>query len=205
MTDTRTVIGIDIDDVLADTHLTTRLWANKVSGVELTDEHYSGVGDYWGYYERIWEAHDLQDVLNHDDFETDIAEDRVSIPLLAGASFAVKELQKKYKVVLITSRYIGLEDITRRWIAEHFDDQLEIYFAKNDRSDQTAKSKGELSIELGVSYLIDDSVGHCTSALEHGIQAILFGDKGWQHSVPDGIVRCADWPAVLEYFDGRAQ
>jgi 5'(3')-deoxyribonucleotidase len=200
----QTIIAIDIDDVIADTHETMRQWGNRVSGVTLSVEDAKAHGDYWGYYDRLWTSHNLHHVLRHEDFEQAIEAGEEVVPLLAGAMFAIKELQKIYKVMLITSRRVAFESATRVWISEQFGDQIEIYFAKNDRREGNTKTKGELAVELGVSVLVDDSVGHCTDALQHGIKAILFGDYGWQHSVPTGTVRCKDWPSVLEYFNGQA-
>ena len=45
---------------------------------------------------------------------------------------------------------------------------------------------------------------HCISASEYQVEAILFGEFGWHLDVPNNMQRCKDWPAVLEYFNGRA-
>jgi hypothetical protein len=51
--------------------------------------------------------------------------------------------------------------------------------------------------------LIDDNEEHIQSALDQGLDTILFGEYGWQHGAPQGTVVCKDWPAVLEYLSGR--
>lgn len=196
------VIAIDIDDVIAETHWSTRTWANQVSGLELDEAAYKVPGDYWGYYERVWETHGVHDVLKHDDLIQAIIDDQIKVPLLAGASFAIKQLQKFHKVILITSRYQSLKTVTRTWVSEHIGKDIEIYFAKNNHNDQ--KTKGEICIEHGASLLIDDNIGHCLDAMNHGIDAILFGEYGWQHAAPASLLRCPDWPAVLEYVNGRS-
>jgi len=201
---TKQKIAIDIDDVLADSNEAMRLWANKVSGVELAQEHYQVPGEYWSYYERIWATHGVEDRLNFDDFEAELLKDQTNVPLLAGASFAIKELQKKYTVILLTSRNPALEEGTKNWVDTHMGGGIELYFAKNMRMN-AGKSKGELCKEMGVSLLIDDNIDHCQSALDNGIDAVLFGDYGWHHSVPEGAVNCKDWPATLEYLDGRSK
>lgn len=202
---TKQTIAIDIDDVIAETTDAIRLWGNAVSGIEMTKEDYAIQGEYWGYYERVWEQKDLNGTLLYDDVEADIAADKVAVPLLAGASFAIKELQKKFHIILITARAPRLETVTRRWINEHFGGlDIEIYFAKNPKNQSgPTKTKGELCRELGAFVLVDDNVEHCESALSAGVDAVLFGNYGWQPHVPEGAVRCEDWPAVLEYFDGR--
>lgn len=201
---TKLKIAIDIDDVIADTNEAMRLWGNQVSGVELSPEHYKVEGEYWSYYERIWATHNIDDRLNFDDFESELIEDQTHVPLVASAAFAVKELRTRYSVVLLTSRNPALEDGTRRWLKEHIADDIELFFAKNVRMN-IGKSKGELCKEMGVSLLIDDNIDHCQSAIENGVEAILFGTYGWQTATPEGALNCKDWPAVLEYLDGRAK
>ena len=199
------VIAIDIDDVIADTTDAIRLWGNALSGIEMTKEEYSIQGEYWGYYERVWEQKDLNGVLKFDDVEASIIADEVKVPLLAGASFAISELQKEFHILLITSRNPKLEPITRQWLGEHFAGlDIQLYFAKNPKNDSgITKTKGQLCKELGAFLLIDDNVEHCQSVLDVGLEAVLFGDYGWQPALPEGAVRCVDWPAVLEYVSGR--
>lgn len=202
----RRTIAIDIDDVLASTTDALRIWSNDRSGSSLAPEHFMDAGEYWGYYERVWEQHGIGHILKYDDFHADVVRDEVVIPLLPSAEFAIHELTKTYNIILITSRSEDLEAVTKRWIDSHFGaHNIEIYFAKNHRYhyNQATKSKGQLCKELGASLLVDDSVQHCESALSEGIEAILFGEYGWQKPFPVGLKRCQDWPAVLEYLNGR--
>jgi len=203
MTTDKRTIALDIDDVLVDMNETMRLWSNRVSGVELTPEQYQMPAEYWGYYERVWETYGLKG-LSYDDFEADLIADQLHVPVLAGASFAIEELQKQFHVILITSRNTELERQTRAWVKAHLPGDIDIYFAKNNRL-KSGRSKGELCVELGAFMLIDDNVEHITSALNEGVEAILFGDYGWQPSIPNGAIRCSSWPAVLEVLNGRAE
>lgn len=193
-------IAIDIDDVIADTNEAMRAWTNSKSNKELTATDFNIKGDYWGYYERVWAMHDL--TLQFDDFQSEMIADQIDVPVLAGASFAIEELQKRFHIVLITSRYPELEPTTRRWMQAHLRGDIKLYFAKNDKKN-SGRSKGELCKELGAFLLIDDNVEHVQSAVDGGIEAILFGTYGWQPRLPEGVTRCADWPAVLEYLNAR--
>jgi 5'(3')-deoxyribonucleotidase len=200
------IIAFDIDDVLAETHENTRLWTNKMAGSAFTKEDFQQPGEYWGYYLRIWAEHGLSDILKQENYEEAMAQDLATVPLMAGASFAISELQKKFKIILITSRAPVLEGPTREWVNEHFADyDIELYFASNPNHGQLSerKTKGELCKELGASILIDDNPEHCQSALDAGIEPVLFGEYGWHQTIPEGVTRCKDWPAVLEYLDGR--
>ncbi|HVX57219.1 MAG TPA: hypothetical protein VHA37_05800, partial [Candidatus Saccharimonadales bacterium] len=68
------------------------------------------------------------------------------------------------------------------------------------------KPKAAVCREVGAVALIDDSLGHVQTCAEQGIDGVLFGDYPWNQAeeLPAGVTRCADWAAVLEYFDGRA-
>lgn len=198
-------IAIDIDDVIAGTNEAMRLWGNRISGVELKPEQYNvPSNDYWGYYERIWAEHGVEDRLDFDVFETELIQDQSQVPLLASASLVIEELQKRFHIILVTSRNPVLEAGTRVWLKEHLTGDIDLYFAKNGRMN-IGRSKGELCKELGAFLLIDDNVDHCQSAIDNGVEAIIFGEYGWQNAVVEGAVKCRDWPAVLEYFNGRTK
>jgi uncharacterized HAD superfamily protein len=200
---TKPIIAVDIDDVLGDSTEAVRLWGNAKAGVELTREDYKIEGTYWQYYEQVWKAKDVHESLSYEDTQAGMITGEIPIPLMAGASFAISELQKK---LLITARETIFEEITQKWVDEHFEGQdIELYFAMNPKHQPSMnrKTKGELCRDLGAFILIDDNVENCESALEAGVEAILFGNYGWQVSVPEKAIRCKDWPAVLEYFDGR--
>jgi hypothetical protein len=71
--------------------------------------------------------------------------------------------------------------------------------------DSIHQTKGELLKSLGAQYHIDDQPKHCISALQQGIQPLLFGDYSWNRSVelPEGIVRVKNWQEVTEYFNAE--
>jgi hypothetical protein len=129
--------------------------------------------------------------------------DQSHVPLLAGASVALTELSKRFRIILITSRNPAWEKATRAWLHTHFADKVvDVYFAMNPRYGTGQRTKGDLASELGASWHIDDNVEHCLSAREHGVTPILFGEYGWHHKAPDHLLRCKDWPAVVEFFNG---
>ncbi|MDB5161614.1 MAG: hypothetical protein JWM52_122 [Candidatus Saccharibacteria bacterium] len=199
-------IAIDIDDVITDTTEALRIWGNELSGVEISRDEFKTPGEYWGYTEGVWKRNNVEHLVSYDTFEDLLASGKTYVPLLSGASFAIQELQKKYHIILITARSPWLEKITKEWLAKEFPhSDIELFLAQSmdRRANLVGKTKGELCKELGVSYLIDDNIGHCQSALEEGVDVVLFGEYGWQTDAPEDITRCRSWPEVLEYFDGR--
>lgn len=194
------VIAIDIDDTIAASTESLRLLANKHANVDLPEEAYLVQGEYWGYYERVWEEHGISGSVTFEDYADEMIADQSNVPLLPSALYAIKQLAKTNRVILLTARDRSWEHATRKWIDLHFPNiDIQLYFS-NAHSDASGKTKGELCKELGVATLVDDNVEHCASAEEWGIKAILFGEYGWQHHAPDEMVRCRDWSAVLEYL-----
>lgn len=192
-------IAVDIDDVIADTTYAVRNRVNEIFSASLREEHYRVQGEYWGYYERVWRQHGLNYTLAQIDEE--LALDQASVPLLAGAEYAIDQLLKKYRVILITSRKVELEAATKKWLHEHFGKSSpELYFSQSHYQDG-AKNKGQLCVELGAQLLVDDNIEHCKTAKNEGVDSVLFGDYGWHYDIPSDLKRCKGWPEVLEYID----
>lgn len=195
------IIAIDIDDVLAEGTNAMIEAANKRYGLSLTQQDYHDVGgDFKGYYERVWKTHGVDNIVSYDELAEEVALDQSHIPLLPGAEFAVHELAKRFHVIFITARDVAWEGATRRWFKQYLsEDDIELYFAGN-HYDESALTKGQLAKQLNVMLLIDDNVSNCQTALDEGLKVILFGEYGWQRDVPEEMVRCKDWPEVLEYL-----
>lgn len=196
----RQLIAIDIDNVIAELNDAVRNWTNERSDIKVEPEHYAKPGEYWHYHQRVWAEQGIE--LDYDQFLDDIATDSIEVPLLAGAAFAVKELMKTYDVALVTARVEPLRAHTERWAKEHLGDGIKVYMAGN-KLEGHAMSKGQMLKHIGATLLIDDSLEHCLSAEEEGVEAILFGEYAWHQNVPDHIVRCKDWPSVLEHIEAH--
>lgn len=198
----KATIAIDIDDVLAEGTNSLIASANARYGLSLSPEDYHAVGgDFKGYYERVWMTHGVDSIVSYSELAAEMAEDQSHIPLLAGAEFAIHQLAKRFHIVFITARPESWEISTRRWFAQHLAaDDIDLYFAGSHHNEM-ALSKGQQAKKLGATLLIDDNVANCQSALDEGIDVILFGDYGWQRDAPKTMKRCKGWPEVLEYLD----
>jgi FMN phosphatase YigB (HAD superfamily) len=196
------IIAIDIDDVLASSTELIRLAANKATGLSLEPHHYAVPGPYWSYYEHVLEANGITDkneqkrilddwITNHSDAEP-----------VQGAIGALTALSQQFNIVLITARDPKIRDDTEHWLKKHFTGLYDdLHVIGNFKVVDKPKTKGEVCAEIGASWLIDDNPEHCLSAINHGIETILFGDYGWHFDAPEHLTACKDWPAVLEYFN----
>jgi len=201
----RTIIAVDIDDVLANSTDAIRVFVNQRRGIDLTEEHWRIEGEYWGYYEGVFRQHGVDPTGLLDDFHNGLHIDQSSIRPIDNSVESIKKLDKKYNLIPVTSRPEAMKEETLRWLNLHFNkifstDPIFIGF-KTDAK----RSKGEACAAIGASYLIDDNVEHCESALEHDVQAVLFGDYGWHQKLPEKVVRCKNWQEVLEYFENESR
>jgi len=198
------VIAVDIDDVLADSTEHLRLQVNDRLGIDLQPHHYAVPGEYWGYYEKVWEVNGVAHRITLEELDPIMVEDQSDVQPYAQAREVLQELAKCYRLIVVTARDVSWEPATKRWLQERFPNMFEgMHFAGHEKGKLT---KGQLCKRLGAEWLIDDNVNHAHTALDEGIRVILFGDYGWHQGakVHDDVVRCKDWPAVSEYFDGIA-
>lgn len=203
---TRKTIAIDIDDVVAMTSDAIRVWANEKTGLALTEEDYRiGDADYWNYYEAVWQRHGIADQLSFGDFLDSMDEEQGHISPAKDARRVIAKLKKLYHVVFITARRPRHKDSTRRWLDEHIDASIPLYLSANPYANQDAQSKGELCREIGASVLIDDNVDNCQGALDYDVEAIVFGNYGWNAEPPADATRCVSWRDIEEYLDGREE
>jgi phosphoglycolate phosphatase-like HAD superfamily hydrolase len=199
---TKPVIAVDIDDVISSQNEDIRLFANQKYGYNHSPEDYKVQvkGPYWAYWGYVWgvsnEEHDRR-VESY--FRSGGLFKQEPVP---GAIEALKKLKRNYKLVVVTSRRDGHVEDTHKWLDKHFKSVFEdVRFAKFWESGKR-ESKADICRELGAAYLIDDYSEHCNIAAEAGIEALLFGDFGWNKGVklhPE-VTKVADWQEVLEYF-----
>ena len=194
------IVGIDIDDVVANVIDSVRLWANEKTGANLTEAEYRTDDNYWEYYNTIWQRHGLSETVNFTMVLDDLAHDQSHIALVEGARETIHALKEKYDLVFITSRPAYQQDATRRWLDERIDSEIPMYTSHNPMANSDHRSKGEICAELGVKYLIDDNVGNCQNANEYGVEPLLFGLYGWNEKAPSNLRRFFTWDEVGEYL-----
>ena len=121
----------------------------------------------------------------------------------------LEHLSKKYRIIAVTSRRASLMDVTKQWLDANYPGIVEevvpaLIFGEG-KKDSHLLTKAEILQEVGADYHIDDQPKHCIGAASVGITGILYGGYPWNKhvEVPDRVVRCDDWDAIQEYFDGK--
>lgn len=199
---TKPIVAVDIDDVLSASAAGWVKFSNATWGTSLSVEDYD---EDWA---KMWKV-DHQTAVKR----ATIIHDSVGMVSAfqhdAEAVVVLRQLVKKYELVITSSRVQKHRLETIEWLNRHFDGIFsEIHLAGIFDELQEASvnlTKGDLIKRVGAQYLIDDQLKHCFAAVEHGAKAILFGDYSWNRSVtlPAGVARAKDWLAVQEYFDGQ--
>lgn len=197
------IIAIDIDDVLAASASAFIAFSNKRWGTHLTLDDF---GEDWSkmwsitYDQTIARAREFHDsglISSYNHYDE-------ALPVL-------EMLHNRYRLVVLTSRNLRLDQETREWIGSRYPGLFEeIYFSgiydnvDNDSKHRAYhKTKTDSLNAIGAAYLIDDQPKHVIGAAEAGIQAILFGNYSWNTGVtlPSCVERCISWHEVGVYFD----
>ncbi len=176
------MIAIDIDDVMANENHAIMRFVNERYGLKHTPEEYDIIAPYWGYWEHVWGVDGIEGAERYQEFvKAKIARD-IDLEPLPGAITTIDKLKSRYDFTVVTARTNAMADITRLWLQEHFANTFrDIHFVELWGEGEKV-TKAKICQEIGAQYLLDDSVEHCSLADEVGIQALLFGDYGWEQS-----------------------
>lgn len=195
-------IAIDIDDVLADYAEGFIEFSNHHWGTHLT------IDDYDEHWAKVWKV-EIAEVIKRAAFTHESGLVATLSPKLE-AKPVLEELAQRYNLIVVTSRRIVNKADTLAWLKLYYPMLSEDVVTFSGFYDQLTdnsihQTKGSILASLGVTYMIDDQPKHCLSAIEHGIEAILFGDYAWNRTVdvPDSVTRIKDWESVRQYFHGR--
>lgn len=198
------IIAFDLDDVLVDSTEFWRVEVNKRTGANILPEHFMVPGEYSSYYERLWQEHKIDHLFSIDELDNQMIIDQSGIQPFKGAHSVLVRLSENYTLIAVTARNADQQPETLRWLERAYPAMFSDVAFGNGSVGLKKKNKGEICVELGASWLIDDNAGHCNDALNRGVRSLLFGDYGWNQPelVGSEILRVKDWAAVLEYFDG---
>lgn len=203
----RTIIAIDIDDVLAN---------NAAGFVEFTNKRWGtnlAVDDYNEHWAKVWKTeHDLDETIRRRD---EFISSRVhrNFQSADGAHDVLRKLSERFELAIITSRMRSMKIDTKDWLLKHYSDiftEKSIHYAgiwDTMTHESVHATKAAVMEFIGAEYLIDDQLKHCEAIVRMNKTALLFGNYGWNQSsaLNSAIVRVNDWQAVGAYFDGIKQ
>lgn len=191
----RPVIAVDIDDVLFPFVSGIAEYHNDLKGTNLSPKDFTSYNfaEVWGGSES--EANDIVDGF--------VRAENLYLQPVEGAKEALIRLNHDYNVVLVTARNQAFEAATVAWLRRHLPELFQhVVFAGNQYDGRPHRAKGVICNELNAQLLIDDHPRNIASAVECGVDGVLFGTHAWSvlDSSLDSVKACVDWPAVIEYI-----
>lgn len=186
-------IGIDLDDVLADSlpHYVQAL--NRRFGLTI-----DLVEAAWRIFDRFpqiprREAHTFFSELIEDGFFS-------SRPLLPGAREAVESLAEEgHRLFIVTGRAARDAATTREWLEQvgllrHFNAVV------HNGMEPVSRYKAGAATRLQLDLFIEDELEVATAIAETAIPVLLF-DRPWnQGALPDTMQRVRSWTEVLTWI-----
>ncbi len=190
-------IGIDLDDVLADSlpHYVQALNRRFGLSIDLADAA-------WRIFDRFpriprREAHSFFSELIEDGFFS-------SRPLLPGAKEAVESLAEEgHRLFIVTGRATRDAATTREWLEQvgllrHFNAVV------HNGMEPVSRYKSVVASRLQLDLFIEDELAVATAVAESATPVLLF-DRPWnQGALPDTMQRVRSWTEVLTWIGALA-
>ncbi len=175
------IVGVDIDNVIADTEKEVRRVLENDRGVSLVREDF-----------RHYAIENMPE-LSKDDLEYVLDRFRdgsifLNVTVIVGARETLERLMQKHKVILVTSRPPSVEAYTRKWLEKNCVPFHELHF--------TPESKVN-----GIPYdlFIEDQDNFACEIAESGSYVLLY-DAPWnQHVSHDSMERVFSWDDIRKF------
>jgi uncharacterized HAD superfamily protein len=192
------IIGMDIDDVLADSMPPLLRWYNREHGTNYTKDqvHHFQLEKTWGGTHKAaknlirnvyFHSPEFDEILPRED-----------------ALENVKILSKIHKLIAITGRTQDIDNKTRSWLDRYFPKLFPILYS-NDEWVNHGPFGPKLNIckSNDVDLLIEDSIETARKCATEGVKVLLF-DQPWNQldqPLPENIIRVKNWDEIAEKIE----
>jgi len=181
-------IGVDLDEVLADTLSAVLPFHNDRYNTSLTR------GDFHSYkFWEIWGGSREESVRRvHEFFDSPYAE---RVTPIAGARDALTRLKEAgHELHVITARSNAFIEHTKRWIGMHFPGLFdEIHFTNFYSVSGEGRTKSSVCKNLGIEVMVEDDLHHASDCATSGIKVILI-DYPWnKEESKENVARVSSW------------
>ncbi|MBI2668353.1 hypothetical protein HYX14_00780 [Candidatus Woesearchaeota archaeon] len=186
-------IGLDCDDVLADTTVTLAAEYNRRYGTSLTAADLTPEPERWKIIvgeegvQRCWDIFAEEDVSYH------------LLPI-SGAVEGVKRLhQSGAKLYVVTNRIILRPGLTEEWLERWFDQAISGVFYTSSNGYDRRPQKGELCRREGLDRIVEDVDYNIEQLRTAGIKTFVY-DQPWNKEVVEDhlVKRVTDWKEISE-------
>ena len=186
-------IGIDMDDVIADTIDEFIKFFN--------DKYYKNIQlSEWKNYHTwdcdFFKGDKSEGIALFDEFFCLKAQ---KIKPIKDSREILSELGKNNELFIITSRDIRFKNETEKFLTQNFPSiNFKIIFSGEIYG---GKSKSQIARELNLDFMIDDNLDYAEACVQEGIRVLLF-DKPWNQGDSGKVERVYDWKEILEKING---
>lgn len=175
------IIGVDIDNVIADTEKKLRQLLSEERGITLAREdirnyrleNIAGIGRD--------ELSFIMDRFNNGSMFLDVE-------VIEGAGETIERLKERHRIIIVTSRPEKVAAITRQWLAKNYIAYDELHFVSNTKVN-------------GIPYdlFLEDQDNFATELADEGTFVLLF-DAPWNRDVEhENIERVYSWQDVRRF------
>lgn len=187
-------IGIDLDDTIWEFQSKFNKFYNSKFG---TDYKLEDMKSY--SYEETFKITKEKTIELLDEFSK--TDSFSKLPLIDGVMDFLEKIEEDYEVYFITARGINRKDQTLECFYNHFGREEKIHFVGSG-SEHEGKSKGEVCLELGIEYMVDDHVQNLLSCHKFGIKSFLI-NQPWNKNFKllEGMVRVDILSDCLNYLE----
>lgn len=187
------VIGVDMDDVIFDFNDSLHAYHNAKYGTSVKRQ------DVVTYdLEDVWKCTPEEAARRVLEFYGTPEHDQAG--LINGAAEAIVELSKTHELHIITSRGEQIRELTLRWVDEKFPGRFKSvqltnhYFGVPEKK----RSKAEVCEELGVDFMIEDSMSQAKEISGTGRTVFLLDTPWNQGELPKNVVRVHSWAEIVD-------
>lgn len=197
------LIGVDLDDVLADHISVLVAFHNDTYGTALS------AGDFSTF--RLWETwggtREEAVAKVHRFYTTGYFRRTQPVP---EAVQSIEVLSRNHELTVITGRTESVIEPTLRWIDEHFSGKFTgVHFTNHYAlSGRPERAKSAICQELGVQLLIEDALDHAMGCVQLGVPVLLF-DRPWNRAGIPGelernVTRVFSWQEIIAKVNALA-
>ena len=166
------IIGVDLDEVLAEFFPNFLVFFNKKYKKDLLKENFTR-----------WDFPGILGITREEAFTTfdQFGESELTRNLqpMPGSKQAIGKLAEKHTLHVITHRPIEIAQQTEDWIKTHFQGRFSgIHFCSKDGGRTNFRAKSLVCKEIGAELLIDDHPDNARLCSKENIQIYLF-DQPW--------------------------
>jgi hypothetical protein len=178
--ESRLVIAVDYDGVIADTNSAKAHWLRQHLGIDVDP------GDC-SHTDLVPDVLDEAQYRSPDDY---VYSESVSadVPPVRGAVEALRRLSERWQIVVLSARSAERLKWAGRWLQRRG-----LTEAIEDVRTSDGQSKEDALNELEALVLVDDDRRHLTGLSPDGPVGILFGSRPHPG---EGLVQVDSWPAV---------